>query len=117
MNGNRDITRKAIARFMTDRKFTRPNTAVEVLPNVTILTLHGNEIAFRYNDPKRTLSITNDGWFTNVTRERLNGIPGVSIHQRNFQWYLNDEKWNGELVDINKNGEWAYVSSHNTNRE
>ena len=73
---------------------------VEVLPNVTILKYHNNAIAYRYNDPKRTLSITNCGWFTNTTKERLNALKGVKIYQNNFIWYLNGKEWNGNLIDI-----------------
>jgi hypothetical protein len=73
---------------------------VEVLPNFTILKLHGNRIAYRYNDPEKTLSISNCGWFSNTTKERLNAIPGVSIHQKNWEWYLNGEKWNGNIIDV-----------------
>ena len=74
---------------------------VEVLPNVTIMKLHGNSIAFRYNDPERTLSITNCGWQTNTTKERLNAIDGVKIYQKSGQWFLNGKKWSGELIDVN----------------
>ena len=75
--------------------------SVEVLPNVTILKLHGNIIAYRYNDTKQTLSITNAGWFSNTTKERLNALPNVHITQKNWVWYLNGKEWNGELIDIN----------------
>jgi hypothetical protein len=74
---------------------------VRVLPNVTVLLLHGNEIAYRYNNPERTLSITNCGWESVTTKERLNGIPNVSISQKNFEWYLNGVLWDGKLIDIN----------------
>jgi hypothetical protein len=70
------------------------------LPNVTILKLFGNEIAYRYNDPEKTLSITNCGWESSTTKERLNGIEGVRIHQRKGQWYLNGKEWNGELINV-----------------
>ena len=46
------------------------------------------------------LHITSAGWQTNTTKERLNGIPGVRIQQRNWTWYLNDKKWNGEWTKI-----------------
>lgn len=74
---------------------------IEVKENVTIMKLHGNEIAYRYNDPKKTLSITNAGWATNTTKERLNSIPGVSIQQKAGVWYLNGQVWDGSLKDIN----------------
>ena len=96
----RKTTEESVNAFMKAEAFKRDNTEVVVLPNVTVLKLFGNEIAYRYNDPERTLSITNDGWKTPTTKERLNGIPNVDIYQRNNQWYLNGEKWNGNLIDI-----------------
>lgn len=97
----RQITSDSINAFLNARKFNRQNMSVEVLPNVTILKLHGNSIAFKYNNPEITLSITNCGWFSNTTKERLNALPNVNIYQKNFEWFLNGEKWDGELIDIN----------------
>jgi len=94
------ITAQSVDAFMNARPFKKDNMQVEVLLNCTILRLHGNAIAYRYNDPDRTLTITNCGWFSNTTKERLNGIPGVSINQKKGQWYLNGEVWNGNLKDI-----------------
>lgn len=96
----RKITKEAVNAFMSASKFNKDNTTVEVLPNVTILKLHGNIIAYRYNDPERTLSITNAGWFSNTTKERLNGLPNVNISQRKGVWYLNGNEWDGELIDV-----------------
>ena len=96
----RKITAQAVDAFMDARPFKKDNMQVEVLLNCTILRLHGNAIAYRYNDPDRTLTITNCGWLSNTTKERLNGIPGVSINQKKGQWYLNGEVWNGNLIDI-----------------
>mgnify|MGYP003645496100 FL=1 len=96
----RQITRDSVDAFMSARKFRKQNMEVKVLPNVTILLLHGNEIAYRYNDVDRTLSITDCGWQSVTTKERLNGIPNVQIQQRNFEWFLNGKEWNGNLIDI-----------------
>lgn len=96
----RQITNDSINAFMNARKFNRQNMSVEVLPNVTILKLHNNAIAYKYNDPEETLSITNCGWFSNTTKERLNGLPNVNIYQKNFEWFLNGKKWNGNLINI-----------------
>lgn len=96
----RKITRESIQAFMDARPFSKDNTTIEVLPNVTIMSLFGNRIAYRYNDPERTLSITNAGWLSNTTKERLNGIPGVHINQKKGEWYLNGEVWDGKLIDI-----------------
>ena len=96
----RTITEKAIKAFMNAEKFKSSNTNVEVLPNVTILKLFNNAIAYRYNDPERTLSITNCGWQSNTTKERLNAIPNVNIKQIKGNWFLNGKEWNGNLIDV-----------------
>lgn len=95
----RKITKKAVDAFYNATKFKKNNTEIEVLPNVTIMKLCGNEIAYRYNNPGETLMITSAGYETSTTKERLNGIIGVNIHQFKGQWYLNGEKWDGELVE------------------
>jgi len=94
------ITEQSINAFLNAENFNKANTSVEVLPNVTILKLHNNPIAFKYNDPNETLSITNCGWFSNTTKERLNGLPNVKINQKNFEWFLNGKQWDGKLIDI-----------------
>ena len=98
----RKITEQSINAFLNASTFSKQNMIVEVLPNVTILKLYNNPIAYLYNDPKKTLSITNAGWQSNTTKERLNALPNVSIQQKNFVWYLNGKEWNGNLIDINK---------------
>lgn len=99
----KQITEKSIDAFLNAKPFKRDNTEVVVLPNVTILKLFDNEIAYLYNDPERTLSITNCGWFTPTTKERLNGIPMVSISQKKGEWYLNGTLWDGKLIDVAAN--------------
>lgn len=96
----KQITNKSINAFLNGERFNESNTKVEVLPNVTILKLFGNAIAYRYNDPNNTLSITNCGWQTNTTKERLNGLPNVRIQQKRGEWYLNGQQWNGNLIDV-----------------
>ena len=94
------ITKECVNAFLNAEKFQKSNMIIEVLPNVTIMKLHGNSIAYLYNDPNRTLSITNCGWFSNTTKERLNALPNVRIYQKNWEWYLNGNKWDGKLIDI-----------------
>lgn len=96
----RQITEESIQAFLNAKKFKKANMEVEVLPNVTILKLHGNNIAYKYNDPENTLSITNCGWFSNTTKERLNALPNVRISQYNFKWYLNGKEWDGKLINV-----------------
>ena len=97
----RTITQNAIENFLNAESFKSSNTIVEVLPNVTILKLFGNPIAYKYNDPEKTLSITNCGWKSNTTKERLNALPNVRITQVSGVWYLNGKVWDGNLIDIN----------------
>ena len=94
------LTHDSVQAFMNAVPFKRANMKVDVLDNVTIMRLHGNPIAMLYNDPDHTLSISNCGWFSKTTKERLNAIPGVSVKQKNFDWYLNDVKWDGNLVVV-----------------
>ena len=65
--------------------------------NVTTMYLHRNLIAKNDNG---VISITNAGWFSKTTKERLNGIPGVNIKQSKGLWYLNQAEWNGKLTKI-----------------
>ena len=97
----RTITQKAVKALLNAQKFKLSNTEVKVLDNVTILLYQDNPIAYLYNDPERTLSIQNCGWFSNTTKERLNGLPNVKISQKKSVWYLNGKEWNGNLIDIN----------------
>ena len=76
---SRKITEESIEAFLDARPFKKANMEIVVEPNVTIMKLHGNAIAYRYNNPERTLSITNAGWQSNTTKDRLNALPNVSI--------------------------------------
>ena len=96
----RQITREAARAFEAAQPFQKDNTEIIVTPNVTIMKLFGNEIAYKYNDSERTLSITNRGHFTATTKERLNGITGVNIFQQDRKWFLNGKEWNGELINV-----------------
>jgi hypothetical protein len=98
----RKITQQAVNNFYNAKVFKSDNTNVIVKENVTILKLYNTEIAYLYNDPQRTLSITNGGYETNTTKERLNALNGVSIQQKKGIWYLNGNEWNGKLIDIKK---------------
>lgn len=98
----RKVTRDAINAFYNHTPFRRGNTEVMVNINYVALKLHGNIIAELRGDK---LTITDAGWSTNTTKERLNGLYGVSIHQKDYQWYLNGKRWNGEIVNPHTYGE------------
>ena len=61
------------------------------------LWLFDNKIAEKRADG---LWVTNAGWDSNTTKERLNGLRGVRIQQVRGQWYLNGRAWNGEWVNV-----------------
>ena len=96
----RKITSESINAFMNGQDYRKSNTDVESRMNgrISYMTLHGNLIAIRVSD---TIFISNAGWFSKTTKDRLNGLPGVSISQRNFVWYLNDQKWSGDWINVN----------------
>lgn len=104
----RQITSEAIYNFNNNFTFQKSNTRVTVgtgthrlLPEykgaLTVLSLHGKDIAIKTKDG---LYITNAGWQSNVTKERLNGLDGVCIYQKDWDWYLNDQPWDGSLTKI-----------------
>jgi hypothetical protein len=62
--------------------------------------LFGNLIATLEHSVGGVLKVTNAGWKSNTTKERLNGLPRVSIQQKKGEWYLNGQLWNGELTQV-----------------
>ena len=66
----------------------------------TSLWLFGNKIAEWREDG---IWITNAGWQSKTTKERLNGLTGVSIVQKNGNWYINGNFWGGEWTSVNEN--------------
>ena len=96
----RQITKESINAFNWGFTFSKSNMKVRVFNDVVKLQYHGNTIAIK-NRITNKISITNCGYFTNTTKERLNGLAGVNIYQKNFVWYLNGKQWDGNLIDIN----------------
>lgn len=48
-----------------------------------------------------TFEVCDGGWSSNTTKERLNGLPGVRVNQKDYEWFLNGEPWNGNWTTIN----------------
>lgn len=103
----RAITFNAVQAFNNNKKFKQSNTEVTISPDefgvATCLMLHGNMIAHKYTNlvnGKFDLSISACGWLTPTTKERLNGLDGVSICQRKGVWYLNGKEWGGLRVNL-----------------
>lgn len=89
----RKITTDICAAFLNREKKTKDNTRTDG----TTLYLYDNAIAEWRDDG---LYITHAGWPTVTTKERLNGIEGVSIGQQKGVWYLNGHKWSGAWVKV-----------------
>jgi hypothetical protein len=100
----RQITIDAIRAFRNGRNFKRGNTQVVVDKaedgnNWRGLRLHGSTIAEM--DSNGDLFLNTHGYLTVTTKERLNGFPSVHIVQKNFEWFLNGEKWDGGRIRVN----------------
>jgi len=103
----RKITQEATEAFLNGLNYKKTNTEVKVLalekgvPCCIALFLHGHKIAELHKNKRVTrLKITNCNYFTDTTKERLNGLPNVQINQKQGVWYLNGKAWNGELITI-----------------
>ena len=94
----RKITKEAVSKFLNRETFKKSNMEVDEGYGQFRLKLHGNVIATI--DELGVLSVSNAGWASNTTKERLNGIPGVRVNQKNWNWYLNGNEWSGEWTRI-----------------
>jgi hypothetical protein len=96
----RKITKESVRNFIDGVPFKKSNMEVSREGTIYYLKLHGNKIAALLEDGR--MWISNAGWKSNTTKERLNGLPGVNIYQRNWVWFLNDQPWDGKPVYINQ---------------
>jgi hypothetical protein len=95
---SRKITIESVDKFLSKETFRKSNMSVDEVNGVYRLKLHGNTIATI--DQFNMLSISNAGWQSNTTKERLNGLPHVHIKQKNWNWFLNGNEWNGEWTRV-----------------
>lgn len=100
------VTTQAANAFMKAVPFKSKNTTVTIEEvdavreeKLVVLRYHGHAIAQRVVGSNEIM-VTNAGYFTNTTKARLNGIPGVSVNQKAFVWFLNGEEWNGEWKTV-----------------
>lgn len=101
------ITQESVQAFLACKPFCKSNMQVEILatengePCLAVLKLFGNKIAEYHKNKRGTvLKITNAGWQSKTTKERLNALPRVSIYQRKGIWYLNDVAWDGKWIEV-----------------
>lgn len=97
----RAITKESVQAFFGGYTLKKSNTTVDFNGRWE-MRLFGNLIAYRNSEGT---FISNAGWESVTTKERLNGILArVSqerIWQKDFQWYLGDKKWNGSWIKVN----------------
>ena len=94
----RNITQQAVKAFINGLNFKSSNTQVVTENGYSYLYLHGNNIAIKGNT--NGIAIRTCGWKSNTTKERLNGIPGVSISQKKGIWFLNGKEWDGKITSV-----------------
>jgi hypothetical protein len=96
---SRKITEQSVRAFYNREKFNKSNMSVEISDSGhPLLKLHGNTIA---GMDHIGVWITDAGWPTRTTFERLNGLDNIRINTKKGQAYLNGEEWDGEKVYIN----------------
>jgi hypothetical protein len=100
----RQITEDAVRAFNNNQRFKRANTEIIItrlgLPKLGALVefrLHGNLIAYKNH---QGIFISDGGWQSSTTKERLNGLSGVSVIQKDWEWFLNGEEWNGRWIKV-----------------
>jgi hypothetical protein len=94
----RKITREIVRAFENRTSLRISNSKTDG----TSLWLFGNKIAEWRHDG---LWISNGGWNSRTTKERLNGLRGVRVEQFRGVWFLNENEWNGSWVNVEA---WNY---------
>ena len=101
----RKITKKTVKSFYEGKPVKIDNTEVKVTDEKVEFYLFRNKIAWRDKKNARAITITNCGYQTATTKERLNGLLmnfNSSIFQKNWSWYISHngseaaELWDGK---------------------
>lgn len=107
---SRQITYDSVAAFVEGRKFKRANMEVALYQGSVVLLLHGNAIATRNRGTVNSTLISNAGWFSNTTKDRLDAVlhslSDWSLHSEKGEWILStrshgeSKRWDGEWLAI-----------------
>ena len=90
----RKITKLTTSAFFRGQNLSLSNTKVVSSEDYSKLYLHDNLIAV-LDRKQNLLSLSDCGWQSNTTKERLNGLLeelGKGIYQKNWTWYVIDLK-------------------------
>lgn len=104
----RKITMEIVNAFQNSRSLKIGNSRTDG----ESMWLFDNKIAEIRRDG---LWITNAGWNSSTTKERLNGLSSVNIIQRRGKWYLNEVEWNGDWVHVDSFSRGVEVSTRGEN--
>lgn len=107
----RQITRDIVNAFQNSRSLRIDNSRTDGQS----LWLFGNKIAEIRRDG---LWITNAGWDSRTTYERLNGLSGVHVRKQRGTLLLNDRVWDGRWVHVDAwNDGITYVNDDSPREE
>lgn len=70
-----------------DRRKVGNNTYAEILPDGSVgITLHRTCVVRIHEDGTYTLS--NGGWLTSTTKDRINQYSPYRVFQKNYEWFV-----------------------------
>lgn len=92
----RQVTKQVTDAFLSGRAKKVTNTHTDGRS----LWLFSNKIAEHREDG---LYVSNCGYKTKTTAERLRALPNVNLTTKRGEWYLNGEVWQGEWRRVNSN--------------
>ena len=92
----RQVTIEIVKAFVDNSNKRISNSEVVSNGEFTKLYLFGNLIARKEIATGKT-EVSMAGYPSLTTRERLNGLPGVNVYQKQGKQYLN-----GEVIETNK---------------
>lgn len=93
------ITSDITPAFMRGIHVSDGNTTVTVCDGESKMYLHGNLIATR-NLETCEIRVTTAGWNSNLTKDRLNRIPGCRVNTKRGELYLNGVEWDGSWITL-----------------
>lgn len=93
------VASEAVHALYAGKSFRKGNTEVRRMPyGLAVMYLHGSAIAALF--PNGRLEVSLAGWPTVTTRDRLNALPHVRVHQDQGIQYLNGQPWQGESTTV-----------------
>lgn len=99
----RQVTYDIMQAFINHDRLSKSNSFTDG----SIVYLHGNAIVKRENNE---IYISDAGWQSNTTKERLNGLLELvgdnrRVYQKNYTWFLGDDTW----CDLEDDNGWVLV--------